>query len=179
MVSVCLKLSVSPLTLVRPVLVCGDHVCPRASASVQGVSHGAGGSVSLISNVRSIISNVTMMSQCLYDVMIRASLVATMCHLTLSSDQPMQAQRLWTSLPLSAVTLTMHHLNCTCSVFCSGKLKTKTSIVKPRPQTPKPQTQKPKTKGPWADTKISRATHPTNPSHPPSPLHPSPPPYYF
>ena len=91
MVWVGVKLSVSPL--VRPVLVCGDHACPRAS--VQGVSHGAGGSVSLISNVRSIISNVTKMTECLCDVMIRTSPVATMCHGILSSGTEAVEYGVW------------------------------------------------------------------------------------
>ena len=36
-------------------------------------------------------------------------------------------------------------------------------FVKPWPQTLSPQTLKSKTKGPWADTKISWATHPPHP----------------
>ena len=40
--------------------------------------------------------------------------------------------------------------------------KTFSIFVKPWPQTLSPKTLKPKTKGPWADTKISWATHHTH-----------------
>ena len=66
MVCVCIKPSVFPPGQCWYVVTTCVHA---PVSSDQGVSHGAGGSVSLISNVRSIISIVTMMSRHIVSVM--------------------------------------------------------------------------------------------------------------